>query len=124
MTGCFAGPANARGRAFAVAVIVAVSGAGPSAVSAQVRDDPAWTLEKCALYQHAVNDAINLLGQDGLRVGFLEENANFIAAGCHRTDAICAVTDQEIALANLLTVMTMNEGMASTFVPFSCKPAT
>lgn len=33
---------------------------------------------------------------------------------------VCPVTEAELELANLLTIMTMNEGMASTFVPFKC----
>ncbi|WP_276714755.1 hypothetical protein [Pseudooceanicola nitratireducens] len=81
-----------------------------------------WSDRKCALYQSAFDHAVAALGQDGLRPGFLEENDAFIANGCAGPEKVCARTDQEIALANMLTVMTMSEGMASTFVPFSCAP--
>jgi hypothetical protein len=80
----------------------------------------AWSLRKCALYAQAVQDALAALGPEGIRPRFLEENKAFIASGCHAPARICAETPQEYALADLLTVMTMNEGMASTFVPFGC----
>ena len=80
----------------------------------------AWSKRKCSLYQQAVADALATLGSTGLRPEFLSENNAFIASGCTAPTDICARTEQEFTLANLLTVMTMNEGMASTFVPFGC----
>lgn len=79
-----------------------------------------WSQRKCALYAAAVQDALVVLGPDGLRPAFLAENRTFIASGCVAPREICAETPQEYAFADLLTVMTMNEGMASTFVPFGC----
>lgn len=79
-----------------------------------------WTMRKCDLYQAAFADAVALRGRDGLRPRFLEANRAFIAAGCVQRGRVCAETPEEIALADLLTIMTMNEGMASTFVPFGC----
>ena len=67
-----------------------------------------------------VADAITIHGEDGMRSSFLTENETFIVSGCVKETPICPVTNQEIALANTLTIMTMNEGMASTFVPFGC----
>ena len=83
-----------------------------------------WAAKKCGLYQLAFQDAIGMLGMAGLGSAFLEQNDEVIASGCAANIRVCAKTSEEIALADLLTVMTMNEGMASTFVPFSCKPAT
>lgn len=101
--------------AFAVALILCT---GP--VSAQSLEGLTWTEQKCVLYERAVKDAIEFQGPDGLRASFLDENVNFIASGCVKDKAICPVTDPEIQLVNMLTIMTMNEGMASTFVPFGC----
>ena len=81
-----------------------------------------WSARKCTLYAEAVTDAIALQGVTGLGAEFRAQNAAFIAAGCPAQFQVCARSDQEIALADLLTVMTMNEGMASTFVPFGCDP--
>ena len=80
-----------------------------------------WTQQKCRLYESAFRDAVEIQGADGLRPAFLQENADFIAAGCTTERPICPETAQEGALADLLTVLTMNEGMASTFVPFACR---
>lgn len=80
-----------------------------------------WTAQKCALCALAVDDALGLLGLEGLSEGFLAQNDDFLASGCVTPEKICATSTQELAFANLLTVMTMNEGMASTFVPFGCR---
>ena len=76
--------------------------------------------QKCVLYESAVRDAISLQGAEGLRVEFLTENQKFIDAGCAERVEICPMTDEEWTLAETLLKMTMNEGMASTFVPFGC----
>ncbi|RYH08655.1 hypothetical protein [Tropicimonas sp. IMCC6043] len=88
---------------------------------AQSTDPEDWTEKKCRLCRSAVADALRLLGRDGIRDVFLDRNDAFIAGGCKEQVFICAETDEETELANLLTVMTMNEGIASTFVPFGCR---
>lgn len=80
-----------------------------------------WSEQKCVLYDRAVTAALGFQGLDGLRKEFLSKNQSFIDAGCQAPANVCPVTDAEIELANLLTIMTMNEGMASTFVPFKCR---
>ncbi len=79
-----------------------------------------WAAQKCALYALAVEDALVILGREGLADSFLAQNAEFIASGCVAPRKICGTTRQELDFANMLTIMTMNEGMASTFVPFGC----
>ncbi len=81
-----------------------------------------WQEQKCNLYQHAFRDGVAMLGPEGLRTSFLDQNDSFVRSGCTAQGHVCAEPPEEIALADLLTVMTMNEGMASTFVPFGCKP--
>lgn len=100
--------------------IRAVMALGIALGSAMPADAQTWTERKCTLYAAALNDALGLLGRDGISDGFLAENAAFIAQGCTERGRICPQSDQERALADMLTVMTMNEGMASTFVPFTC----
>lgn len=92
----------------------------PVAGLAQSQDGLSWSAQKCVLYESAVGDALQMLGRAGIREGFLEQNARFIAGGCVADADICPKTAREFDLVNLLTVMTMNEGMASTFVPFAC----
>ncbi len=103
-----------------VLAATAMLGADVADLSAQGTGASAWAERKCVLYERAVRDALEVQGADGLRRTFLDENAAFIASGCRAGGPICPVTDREIELANMLTILTMNEGMASTFVPFGC----
>ncbi|MCC1481282.1 hypothetical protein [Roseibaca sp. Y0-43] len=98
----------------------AVMALGLALGGAMAADAQTWTERKCTLYAAALEDALGLVGRDGISDGFLTANAAFIAQGCTERGRICPKSDQERALADLLTVMTMNEGMASTFVPFAC----
>lgn len=105
-------------RARVLAAVLVGLGPGVPGVAAADGD---WTARKCVLYEAAFADAVAILGKTGLRPAFLRQNDAFIASGCVTQGGVCAETPEEIALADMLTVMTMNEGMASTFVPFGCK---
>lgn len=80
-----------------------------------------WQEQKCVLYQRAVTDTLGFLDTTGIRPGFLARNEAFIAGGCLGRGDVCPETEAELEFANLLTLMTMNEGMASSFVPFGCR---
>lgn len=107
----------------AALTIVVVSGFLPHPIHAQSLDDLTWTEKKCVLYQDAWAVAISGMGQEGISAEFLKRNDEFIASGCTIQGNACPRSDQELELANMLTLMTMSEGMASTFVPFSCRNA-
>lgn len=108
-------------RAVSVIVMVAATGAfGEGPASATDRQESGWTARKCSLYEASVRDAITLHGPEGLRMEFLTDNQKFIDDGCAGRAEICPMTDEEWRLADTLLKMTMNEGMASTFVPFGC----
>ncbi|WP_341861433.1 hypothetical protein [Gymnodinialimonas sp. 57CJ19] len=79
-----------------------------------------WVEQKCVLYQSAWDWAVNSVGAEQISANFIADNDRFVASGCLADIAVCPTNDAEFELANLLTVMTMNEGMASTFVPFAC----
>lgn len=83
-----------------------------------------WTARKCVLYQSAWDWAVTALGTAELSDEFLTQNSDFIATGCTEAIPVSPHNPQELELANMLTVMTMSEGMASTFVPFSCPAGT
>lgn len=103
-----------------------LSGAAPAQFSpASEAEQPpqlsdSWTEEKCVLYKHIFSDALTLQGHEGLSNDFLSTNQRFIDKGCKGERTLCPHSEAELAFADLLTVMTMNEGMASTFVPFGC----
>ena len=54
----------------------------PGLVVAQIGDADSWSVQKCQLYQSAVNDALGILGTSGIRAELLEQNQQFIDAGC------------------------------------------
>jgi hypothetical protein len=80
-----------------------------------------WTDVKCARYKAAYAEAIKRLTTRGLGQAFLDDHDAFLASNCTATVAVCPRTEEELRLANVLVVMSMNDGMASTFAPFSCR---
>ncbi|QUJ75096.1 hypothetical protein KDD17_08590 [Sulfitobacter albidus] len=93
----------------------------PVAPSAPAADPDDWSLSKCALYRDAWDWAVSTLDGPAPSDGFVAATEAFVASDCTARVAVCPVTDADFSLANMLTVMTMSEGMASTFVPFSCR---
>lgn len=92
-----------------------------ASTQAQNLDGLTWTEQKCVLYQGAWDAATSGPGLDGLSPEFLERNDTFVTLGCTIQGNVCPRSDEELNLANMLTLMTMSEGMASTFAPFSCR---
>lgn len=84
-------------------------------------EDMTWTEQKCVLYQWAWDWAYDSIGPDGISDGFVAQNDGFVATGCIERTVVCPRSKEEFDMANMLTVMTMSEGMASTFVPFTCR---
>lgn len=79
-----------------------------------------WTRTKCDLYGSAWQDVMAFYDFSGISKTFRDQHQNFIDLKCPEDLRICAVSPEEIALANMLIVLSMNEGMASTFAPFGC----
>ncbi len=79
-----------------------------------------WTRRKCDLYGAAWQDVVRTHDMAGIRPGFLKKHQDFIDLGCPQDMRVCAASAGEIRLADLMTILSMNEGMASTFVPFGC----
>lgn len=92
-------------------------------VPVAAQEPTAWQDQKCALYADAWNRALDSLGTDDINYNFLAINENFIASGCTDTAAACPGSDEERQIADMLTVVMMNEGAASTFLPFRCPVA-
>lgn len=93
------------------------------AAPAHAQDTSTWQQQKCALYAEGWNRALDSIGSSDINYNFLATNENFIASGCTETMGACPQSDQERAIAELLTVVMMNEGAASTFLPFRCPSA-
>ena len=80
----------------------------------------AWSQRKCALYADTWPLALEMVGRDGVSEEFTTAHEDFIAGGCVLRGAVCPQSAQEYRLADILTIAAMNEGMASTFLPFAC----
>lgn len=79
-----------------------------------------WTETKCALYAQGWDWVRSTQDFSDVRPAFVAAHQAFVDSGCDQSMEICPVTGGELALVDLLTIISMNEGMASTFVPFSC----
>ncbi len=80
----------------------------------------AWSQRKCALYADAWSRALEVVGREGISEDFIAAHDDFIVGGCALRGAVCPRSVQEYRLADILTIAAMNEGMASTFLPFAC----
>lgn len=79
-----------------------------------------WSLQKCALYSAAWGDVRKSYDLTGASPEFLADHQSFVDQGCPGEMRVCAVTAKDIELANTMIILSMNEGMASTFAPFGC----
>ena len=91
-----------------------------SPVPAETGPD-AWTREKCARYDKAFHELLELGGRDGVTDGFIQGNESFIKAGCSNGADVCPQSPADFDLANKLTLAAMGFGTASTFLPFVCR---
>jgi hypothetical protein len=80
-----------------------------------------WNAEKCERYRASWGEAMTRFGTNGLGEDFLARHAAFLASGCRNRPAVCPRSEQELALADAMTIAAMNAGAASSFVPFACR---
>lgn len=90
------------------------------AAPASAQDQSAWQQQKCALFTDAWTRALESIGSNDINYAFLAANENFIASGCTESIPACPQSNQERDIADLITMVMMNEGAASTFLPFRC----
>ncbi len=116
---------------------LAPAGAGPGAAppppgprEAPAQASPAqaapsresWSQEKCARYRKGWSELLARRGARGLGPEFLDRHEAFLASGCTARGDVCPRSGEELEVANILTILAMNAGTASTFLPFACRP--
>ena len=79
-----------------------------------------WPAIKCERYTKAYAEALAKFGRKGLGQAFLDSHEAFLASGCSIKGEVCPHSAEELNLANVMVIMGMNQGMASTFMPFAC----
>ena len=112
------GPPHRR-RAICLGAILLIAAFAP--LRAEERN---WAQEKCARYDNAFHELLEMVGRDGVTEHFIEGNQAFIAAGCSNGADICPQSPGDFDLANKLTIAAMGFGTASTFLPFVCRRST
>lgn len=113
---------NIRSLRWVAAAVLAFTAILPVSTFAQSGEEmSAWRVEKCELYRQGWEKALDFFGTDNLNYAFIAQNENFIAGGCTAPPSVCAQSSQEIEIANALTIVMMNGGAASTFLPFRCQ---
>lgn len=109
----------------AAAVLLSGLVLAPSSASAASQEDgavpDAWTIEKCDRYHRAFTDLLKVFEKQGITDAFIRGNRDFIAAGCSNGADICPTSPGDMEFANALTLMAMNGGAASSFLPFVCR---
>lgn len=102
-----------------VLLLAGFAACAPSAF-AQDAARPAWRERKCELYADAWADAVRIQGLEGIGPGFREQHDAFLASGCSARVKACPSSAEELALADLLSLMAISEGMTGSFLPFAC----
>ncbi len=93
--------------------------AGPSLAQAPAPPEN-WPAIKCERYTKSYAEALARFGRKGLGQPFLDSHEAFLASGCSIKGEVCPRSTEELNLANVMVIMGMNQGMASTFMPFAC----
>jgi hypothetical protein len=93
---------------------------GISRATAQDSRAQSWSEVKCARYKKAWVNALAGRGMKGLSQEFIARHESFLDSGCTAKAEVCPRSAEELDLANILTILAMNAGTASTFPPFAC----
>lgn len=86
----------------------------------QLAISPHWSAEKCARYSRAWAYVSAGPGLAGIGPEFLAAHAEFLTSDCRIRGNVCPRTPAELALADTLTLMSVAEGTAGSFLPFHC----
>ena len=105
----------------ALALLSGLAVGHPIGARAQPAPPENWPAVKCERYTKAYAEALTRLGRKGLGQPFLDAHEAFLASGCSIKGEVCPRSTEELNLANVMVIMGMNQGMASTFMPFACR---
>ena len=109
-----------RDRSLRALTLIAILLATGAAQAATAGGGATWHDVKCVRYGKAWTQALAHLGTDGLSPAFLDRHAAFLASDCTTRADVCPRSPEELKLANIMVVLSMNAGTASTFPPFGC----
>jgi hypothetical protein len=93
---------------------------GVSPALSQDGQGQSWPEVKCARYRQGWTEALARRGKQGLGQEFLDNHEAFLASGCTAPIDVCPRSEAELDFANIMVILAMNAGTASTFPPFRC----
>ena len=93
----------------------------PSPAATPESGTQSWSEVKCSRYKTAWSAVLARRGTKGLGRAFLDSHEAFLASGCTASADVCPRSPEELDLANVMVVLAMNAGTASTFLPFACR---
>ena len=97
-------------------------GASPARAQESSQDNSEnWPEVKCERYKQAWSDVARTTRDARLGTGILDRHEAFLASGCTARADVCPRSAQELELANIMVILAMNAGTASTFPPFFCR---
>lgn len=105
----------------AVALLLAIAAADGGAPAVVQENSQSWSEVKCDRYKKAWSEALARRGTQGLGREFLDRHEAFLASGCTARADVCPRSAEELDLANVMVILAMNAGTASTFPPFFCR---
>ncbi len=88
---------------------------------AQESRSQTWSEVKCERYAKAWSELLARRGRAGLGQEFIERHEAFIGSGCTARADVCPRSAEELDVANVMVILAMNAGTASTFLPFACR---
>ena len=102
-----------------IALVATISGAATGGAAAGQDSTPdGWARRKCGLCATAGHQVLDTREMGGIGAEFNATHRAFIDSSCDAAIRVHPRNPAEIAVADLLTVLSMKDGMASTFVPF------
>ena len=105
----------------ALAVLMTSSVASGASATSLRQPVQSWREVKCARYKTAWSGALARIGIRGLGRAFLDSHDAFLASNCMARADVCPRSAEELKLANIMVILAMNAGTASTFPPFFCR---
>lgn len=118
----FAAMSRSAGSSAVGAALLTLSlASGPSRAVAHEHHGQSWHDVKCARYEKAWSAVLARMGSQGLGKEFLDRHEAFLASNCTRTSDVCPRSRAELERANVMVILAMNAGTASTFPPFFCR---
>ncbi len=103
------------------ALLTSFAASGAPLAGAGDHEPRSWHDVKCVRDWTAWSGALTRLGTRALGREFLDRHDAFLASNCTAKADVCPRSAEEFKLANLMIVLAMNAGTASTFPPFACR---